>query len=81
MIKIDLNGKPAVKVKADLVAQTRGAKSSYRMKCKGGERWFSKSTVNIHFNGTMDIHEWLYKKIIKETPDFFELAEAEDTKN
>ncbi len=64
---IMIKGKKGVKVKAELLTDTSGVKAAYYMRCKGGDKWFPKSCVNISIvSGTMDIQKWLYEK----TPEF-----------
>jgi len=72
-----LNGKPSVLIVAKCLDQTKGVKSAWKFKCKGGEIWIPKSLCDVrpHVDGVpvegVNLVKWFYNK----SPEFFELVE------
>lgn len=57
---ININGKPAIRVQAELVAETEKA---LLLNCEGDEKWIPKGVCRFNpASNTVDIQDWFYAK-------------------
>ena len=59
---VNINGKPATRIKGILVENNRLASL---FDCEGDKIWLPNSTVRDNEDGTIDIQDWIYKQKFK----------------